>query len=285
MVSHLVYLVDVHVRRSCLTTPQISLSLLAGASLAVALPSSLSDSHPSRRAQQAVQVFPADVHGPNITALRPAPSDLSSSLRSFLEKYQPLANSASEQIGAKNQAVFTSAGHCFAEFPCFSVERGAMATIGDQEEVTQEQLSAILDRLVLSPTVTFEHDASTPLSGLKLTVNHATLEVVAAHGSVPSTFLAGMVFDMYKMQHDDPATNSIRAVQAQTDGVERPFVALCVYPEGADPTQAHDFCLGSDLVGGTMAATQAKEKRFSFERLLGGVCSILDFPLVCDNPS
>lgn len=282
MVRYLVLPVGVAVRRLCLTTLQNTLSLLAGASLAVALPSSLSDSHLSRRAEQAVQVFPADVHGPNVAALRPAPSDLSSSLRSFLQKYQPLANMASEKIGAKNQAIFTSAGHCFAEFPCFSVERGAMATIGDQEEVTQEQLSAILDHLVLSPTITFEHNSSTSLSGLKLTINHATLEVIAAHGSVPSSFLAGMVFDMYKMQHEDPATNSIRAVQAQTDGEERPFVALCVYPEGADAAQAHNFCLGSDLETST-ATAQTMEKRFSLEGLFGGICSFFQVPLLCHD--
>jgi hypothetical protein len=36
------------------------------------------------------------------------------------------------------------------------------------------------------------------------------------------------------MQHNNSATNSIRAVQAKTDSKERPFLALCVYPKQAD---------------------------------------------------
>jgi hypothetical protein len=52
---------------------------------------------------------------------------------------------------------------------------------------------------------------------------------------------------MYKMQHDNPATNSIHAVQAKSDGQERPFVALCLYPEGADAMQAYNFCLSNNL--------------------------------------
>ena len=109
------------------------------------------------------------------------------------------------------------AGYCFANFPCFSVKRRAIASISKQEEVTQEQVLALLDSLVSSPTVVFKPNALSMLSGLKLTAKQATLEVIAAQGTVPSRFLAGMVFDMYKMQHDNPATNSIRAVQAKTD--------------------------------------------------------------------
>lgn len=238
---------------------------------------------PLRGAENSIQVFPADVHGPNIGALQPTPSNLSSSLRLFLDKYQPVANAASARIGAKDEALFTSAGHCFAEFPCFSVERGAMATIGSQEEVTQEQVSAILDRLTSSPTVSFEPDASTMLSGLKLTANQATLQVIAAQGTVPSSFLAGMVFDMYKMQHDNPTTNSIRAIQAKSDGEERPFVALCLYPEGADATQARNFCLGKELDGSPTPLTQSKTKRFSIEHGLSFLCGLIQIPIICHD--
>jgi hypothetical protein len=156
-----------------------------------------------------------------------------------------------------------------------------MASIGTQEEVTQEQVSAILDRLMSAPTATYAPTSSNPLSGLKITAQQATLEVIASQGTVPSQFLAGMVFDMYKMQHDDPATNSIRAVQAKSDGQERPFVALCLYPEGADATQAHNFCLGNNLDGSPMAHVQAKEKRLSIEHGLSFLCGIVPIPLLC----
>lgn len=156
-----------------------------------------------------------------------------------------------------------------------------MATIGSQEEVSQEQVSAILDHLTSSPTVSFEPDSSTMLSGLKLTANQATLQVIAAQGSVSSSFLAGMVFDMYKMQHDNPTTNSIRAVQAKADDQERPFVALCLYPEGADATQAHNFCLGKELDGSSTPITQSKAKRFSVEHGLSFLCGLIKIPILC----
>jgi hypothetical protein len=259
--------------------------LIACTELAVARPSQPTGPMLSRRAEDhAVHQLPADVHGPDTSALQHVPANLSSDLRSFLERYQPLADLAANEIGTKEQDVFTSAGHCFAEFPCFSVERGAMATIGNQEEVTLQQISAVLDQMLLSPTVTFQHNPTTSLSGLKLTVNEATLEVIAAHGSISSSFLAGMVFDMYKMQHDNPATNSIRAVQAKTDGKERPFLALCVYPEQADAAQAHNFCLGNELNGTSSGAhEQSKEKRQSIEGLLGGICSFIEIPLLCHD--
>ena len=250
-------------------------------SLVTALPAQPSDSVLSRNAGSDIQVLPADVHGPNTSALQPAPANLPSSLLSFLEKYQPLANAARTEIGPTDEAVFTSAGHCFADFPCFSVERGAIASIGKQEEVTQEQVSALLDSLVSSPTVVFKPNAPSMLSGLKLTAKQATLEVIAAQGTVPSRFLAGMVFDMYKMQHDNPATNSIRAVQAKTDGQERPFVALCLYPEGANATQAHNFCLGNKLDGSPMPATQSKAKRFLIKHGLSLLCGLILVPLLC----
>jgi hypothetical protein len=156
-----------------------------------------------------------------------------------------------------------------------------MASIGDKEEVSQEQVSAILDRLTTTPTVTFEHDATTMLSGLKLTLNQATLEVIALQGTMPTNFLAGMVFDMYKMQHDDPTTNSIRAVQAATDGQERPFVALCLYPEGANATEARNFCLGNELDGERTPFSQDKSKRFSIEHGLNFLCGLVKIPIIC----
>ena len=229
-----------------------------------------------------VQVLPADVHGPNTKALQPAPANLTSKLRSFLDKYQPLANSASSQIGAKDQASFTSAGHCFAEYPCFSVERGAMTTMGDKQEVTQKQVSAILDRLTSMPNATFDQTrTNSPLSGLTLSVDQATLQVIAPRGSMSSELLAGMVFDMYKMQHDDPVTNSIRAVQAKADDKGRPFVALCLYPEGVDPNQAYDFCIGNELEESPVPATPSVTKRFSIEGGVYFICGLIKIPLIC----
>ena len=257
---------------------QISASLATCVSLAAALPSLPTD---ATLPNSNIQVFPADVHGPNTSALHSAPANLSSSTRSFLQKYQPLADAASANIGAKSEATFTSAGHCFAEFPCFSVERGAMVSIGTQEEVTQEQVSAILDRLMSAPTATYAPTFANLVSGLKITANQATLEVIAGQGTVPSNVLAGMVFDMYKMQHDDPATNAIRAVQAKPDGQERPFVALCLYPEGVDATQAHNFCLGNSLDGSPMPHTHAPAKRFSIEHGLSFLCGIIPIPILC----
>lgn len=256
----------------------------AYAALALARPQSNLDSHLLRRTDDGIQQFPADVHGADRAALPAAPANLSSDLRSFLEKYQPLSNAASSQIGPKDEARFSAVGHCFAEFPCFSVERGAAATIGDKQEVTQVQVSAILDNLTSSSTVTFgPAQGGNSRSGLKITANEATLEVIAVPSTMSANFLAGMVFDMFKMQHDDPATNSIRAVQAKTDGKDRPFVALCLYPANADATQVHNFCLGNHLDGTPIVPAQRMAKRFSLEGGFGFLCGIVDLPLLCED--
>ncbi|CAN9352588.1 unnamed protein product [Alternaria alternata] len=259
--------------------------LVAGVELAVALPSQLMNPALSRQAENnAVQLLLANIHGPDTNALQHVPTNLSSDLRSFLQKYQPLADLASKEIGSKDQDLFTSAGYCFAEFPCFSVERGATVTIGSQEEVTPQQVSAILDQMLLSSTVTFAPNPATSLSGFLLTTNKATLQVIATPGFMSSSFLAGMVFDMYKMQSNSPATNAIRAVQAKTDGKERPFLALCVYPEQADSVQAHNFCLGNELDGTPSSAhVKTKNKRQSIEGLLSTFCALIEFPLICHN--
>lgn len=259
------------------------ISLPAWAALTFALPHGHHDV--VRRADSAIQQFAADVQGPDLGALKPAPADLPSELRSFLEKYQPLSKVASDEVGPKNEARFSSVGHCFSEFPCFSVERAAAATIGDKEEVTVEQVSAILDQLTAnsSSTVNFgQSQGPNSMSGLKMSASQATLEVVAYPGTMPVRFLAGMVFDMYKMQHDDPATNSIRAVQAKTDGKKRPFVALCLYPEGADQAQAHNFCLGNNLDGSPAIPHDRMAKRF-FDDILDFGCGLIDIPILCDG--
>jgi hypothetical protein len=134
---------------------------------------------------------------------------------------------------------------------------------------------------MLVPTATYAPTFANMVSGLKVTANQATLEVIASQGTVPSNVLAGMVFDMYKMQHDDPATNAIRAVQAKPDGQERPFVALCLYPEGVDATQAHNFCLRNGLDGSPMPYTRALAKRFSFEHGIQFLCRMIPVLILC----
>lgn len=143
-----------------------------------------------------------------------------------------------------------------------------------------------MDNLTSSSTVTLERaHGDNSRSGLKVTANQATLEVIAVPGTISANFLAGMVFDMFKMQHDDPATNSIRAVQAKTDGEERPFMALCLYPEGADPTQVHNFCLGNHLDGSPAFLAQRMAKRLSIEGGLGFLCGMIEIPLICHDTS
>lgn len=222
------------------------------------------------------------MHGTDRKALQPVPANLTADVRSFLQKYQPLSNIAGDHIGPRNNARFSAVGHCFIDFPCFSVEQGAAATIGTQEEITQDEVSTLLDQLTSSPEVEFKILSKDPIaSGLKLTARHAVLEVVAPPSKISADTLAGMVFDMFKMQQDNPTTNSIRAVQAQADGQPRRYMALCLYPDGANSTQAHDFCLGNKPDGTPAFSAQRESKRDLIDDGLGLLCGFLPIPGIC----
>lgn len=236
-----------------------------------------------------VQLLPQTVQGPNANALAKTPSNLASTTKSFLDTYQPRSSVASDFIGPKNGAHFSSAGYCFAEYPCFSVNQGAMASIGTKAEVTAEQMSALLDSVLTQDHVTFDHSTMTSmLSGFKTTKNGATLEIVAPAGTMSSSVVAGMAFDMFKLQSNNAQTNSIRAVQTPSDGHPAPIMALCVYPDqGSDTTHLtaiQNFCVGKELDGSVAPASQRMTKRdFSIGALLGDVCSVIDLPILCPS--
>jgi hypothetical protein len=262
---------------------------MLSASVAMGVPGALRLPVELRGVTGSVQALSKDIIGADWASLVHAPSNLPASQKAFLDKYQPLSEKALSAISPVDNGAFSKAGSCFAEYPCFSVERGAVATIGDKQEVTRDQVSAILDHLTSSPTAVIDQSNSdTMFSSLKVTKNQATLQVIAAPGTIQSDILAGMVFDMFKLQSEDPATNAIRAVKAKTDGKERPFFALCLYPEGADKTQeAYNFCIGNQLDGTPTLAPpkRSQDKRFSFEGGVSMLCSFIKIPLLCHEES
>ena len=229
-----------------------------------------------------VQVLPTNVTGADTDAFPAAPSDLEQGQRDFLSKYQALSEAAFQAVAPVRDNSFSAAGFCYSDFPCLSVNKAAVATIGDKQEVEKEQVAAILDQLTSTDTVTFDHVNGSPFSGLKITKNGAVLDVIAQPGTMESEALGGMAFDMFKLQSDDISTNSIRATQAKTDGQERPLLALCLYPEGADATQTYNFCIGKGLDG--KAPDRSSSKR-TLSRREGGLsdllCSFIDIPLIC----
>jgi hypothetical protein len=251
---------------------------------AAAKSSSSSSTPPS-----AVQTIAQAVAGPNLAGLVHEPSDLSGDAKALLSKYQTYADAASTFIGAKQSDMFSSAGFCFQESPCFSVDRVSVAEISSASgqsipSVGVTQISALLDSILAQPSTTFDdsnHD--TVFSGLKSTVNGVTLEIIAPKSTVPSAFVAGMVFDTYKASVNS-ATNAVRAVQAQQDGAAPPSIAICLYPATADVTGSQNFCLGKELDGSavnTAVAQRALAARFSLEGLWDGFCHTIDIPILC----
>ncbi|KAF2651335.1 hypothetical protein K491DRAFT_682226 [Lophiostoma macrostomum CBS 122681] len=234
-----------------------------------------------------VQPLPTEIHGADKGALPHVPATLPSDMKAFLDKYQPYSNKAMGVIGSVNNDHFSKSGHCWQEYPCFSVERPAVTTIGNKEEVKKDQVSAILDSISGSPTVEISQtNSGNPYNSFVKTQNGATLQVIAPKGTVDSNLLTGMVFDMFKLQSDDASTNAVRAIQAQTDGKARPFLAICLYPEGADKVSAFNFCIGDEQNGSpTPLDPSQNSKRFSLEEtadgLMGFGCSLIHLPIVC----
>jgi hypothetical protein len=206
-----------------------------------------------------VQLIPQTVQGPHIKALAHTPKNLTSTTRAFLDAYQPYSTVANNFTGVKNGDKFSSTGLCFSEYPCFSVNHGAVASVGTKPKVTNDQISALLDSVLAAQYVTFDHTHHDKVStGFKTSKNGATLEVIAPAGILPSFVLAGMAFDMFKLQPNNAHTNSIRVMQAPSEIQPNPEMALCVYPDlgsnKADIKAMQNFCAGKELDGSVIKA-------------------------------
>lgn len=238
----------------------------------------------SRSTSHSVEVLPAGIRGEDKSTLT-TPASIDPVQEEFLRKYQPLSEATLGSIRPVSEAVFSSTGSCFSKYPCFTVERAAVAAIGDKEEVNRDQVSAILDSLnsTSSIVVTQDDNPATLYPSYTKTIQGATLQIIALPGELPTDILGGLVFDLFKLQSDNPLTNSIRAVQAKTDGKERPFLALCLYPEGIDETQAYNFCIGNELDGSPSPYTPTShvDKRLSLEGLINFGCGLIQIPLLC----
>lgn len=259
------------------------MATITSATIVMARPQSLSNM--VRGVPSGVQFLPTNVTGADKNAFPPVPSNLDGSAKAFLERYQPLSDKALYKVQPVNEVSFSAAGFCFSDFPCLSVSNAAVATIGDKEEIKREQISAILDQLTSSSQATFGNVPGNAFSGLKITNQGAVLDVIALPGSIESKVLAGMVFDMFKLQSDNVATNSIRATQAKTDGKDRSLLALCLYPEGADSQQAYNFCVGNELDGSSTPNSEPLPGQPSNSKRGLGItdliCSFVDLPLLC----
>ncbi|KAF2001564.1 hypothetical protein P154DRAFT_619239 [Amniculicola lignicola CBS 123094] len=233
-------------------------------------------------------------HAPNATAAE----------TEFLNKYQPLSDAAAKAVAPVTQVKFASTGSCSREYPCWSVERGGLASIGDKQEISRNQIAAILDELTKKDKCAFDKTApELAFSGLRISIDGAVLQVFSPPAELEAEILAGMVFDMYKLQCNDVTTNSIRAVAAKTDDKERPALAMCVYPEGADPVVTGNFCRGLQLDGQHMPddkemepmpmtpveqeeelTTQIVERGFdSIQGILNIGCGFFDIPILCSE--
>jgi hypothetical protein len=215
-----------------------------------------------------------------MTQLVPTPSNLDATTKAFLDKYQPLSDAASTFIGPTKNDLFDSAGFCYVDYPCFSVEEAAVATVDSTPAITQTQMAGLLDNITANSTVTFGQSATDEISGMQISSNGAVLEIISAPAMWPSDAMAGVAFDLFKLQGGDSSSNAIRAFLAATDGAPNPMIALCLYPEAANRAAVSDFCLGMDLVGGSSGA---KVKRFSFAGVLGNFCSNHNVPLLCTD--
>jgi hypothetical protein len=248
--------------------------------LVVALPATAVSS--AQAALATVQVLDANVSGPNTSALPQAPADISAAQKGFLDKYQPASNAASEFIGQKNSDKFTSAGYCYAQYPCFSVQNGAVVSIGTAPAITQDQVSALLDQILASPNVTFaEGKSANSLTGTSFSAGNTVLDIVSPPGMVPPNVVAGMAFDLYKMQAGGQSTNSVRGLQAASDNAPYANVALCLYPSGVDQNSASNFCSGKEPDGSVVSAGSKLAKRFSLDEILTAFCSHVDIPILC----
>ncbi|KAI9702336.1 MAG: hypothetical protein M1836_000815 [Candelina mexicana] len=209
----------------------------------------------SNEREQSVKQIPQTVKGESKDKLNKAPSTLSSQTVDFLKRYQHYSDDASKVVPSYGKITFSSEGQCYAEYPCFSVNKAEKAAIKSSDgkpvpEITEGQMTKLLDAILAEKDTHFDDsNPDSPRGGLKHAEQDATLEIIAPKGKVPSNEAAGMVFDTYKLQAGDDSTNAVRAVIAQPENGPKAQIAFCLYPNGVDQNAAKNFCIGKELDG------------------------------------
>lgn len=235
-----------------------------------------------QRDTASIAPLPEKIQGLDKSGFPNAPSNLKAETKQFLEKYQKYSDKAVKSINPASGDKFASNGICYSEYPCFSVQKSAVGTIGNSEEVSQKQVSALLDQVLSSDTVTYDNEnGPAPFTGQQWTAEGATLSVIAPGGTAPSDVVAGLVFDLFKLQTEDATTNSIRAVKALGDGEQRPTVALCLHPADADAQKAYNFCIGKQLDGSYMPTETDNNNKRDVGDIADFICNLIDIPILC----
>lgn len=225
--------------------------------------------------------IPQTVQGPHAAQLSPVPATLDAGTRAFLQRYQPLSDAATRTIGNEDADSFVASGLCFADFPCFSVDRVGSVQLGAGNALLdQTHVRGLLDQLTAQPTVTLDQShPNTVLYGTHAEWNGLTLEIISPPGSASSDFIGGLVFDMYKAVGQGGTANAVRAVPAYANGTQVSPIALCMFPSAADAGSAANFCAGKEPDGSTSSAL--RRRGFSLGSLFQGFCSVIDLPLLC----
>ena len=231
------------------------------------------------------------------------PANLPADATAFLAKYQPSSNAASDLIGPKASNQISTAGWCFQETPCSSVDRVSVVSVPSSSgaalpALNPGQIASLLDSILATPETTYSdanHD--TVFSGLKKTINGVVLEIIAPKGTVASALVAGITVDAFKASIA-PGANAVRAVMAQKEGDGSHPSAICLYPDGAEPTAAQNFCFGKELDGSVTPRSSGVEARSPRGRggggggggiggalgalgLAGVACGFIELPILC----
>ena len=236
-----------------------------------------------------VQTATRTIPTANPHALSPLPSTIASDVKSFLSSYQPDAAAAATHAAIAHFRDFPDEGLCTQPDPCFSVSRVGFAHIQDQSALTIPQMDELLHTILSKPEVTFDRrsDPDTILIGTKIETSNLTLKVIARAGHMPSSLLAGTVFDLFKAQGLGSESNAVRGLGVGGGEHDRSVMGLCVYPSGTNSTTAINFCYGKELDGThrpTSPSTPANQKRgISLEGIVAGFCGLVDVPLLCPS--
>ena len=175
--------------------------------------------------------------------------------QSFLKKWQPYSNKASDAIGPKTQTKFAAKDLCTSEFPCNTITNVSTAkmekdVVGTTKPtpISFHKMDRFLQHVSKQKTIRLGHTIHKDmLFGGEIHHGGIVARLTAFKKKEADPHQAtGMIFDAWKLMAFAEKPSAIRAVLPKADDKDVVLQSVCLFPKGSNKAQADNFCQGKD---------------------------------------